>query len=94
MTVVLAAAGYPDAPRTGDIITGAERDGVIHAGTRRNDAGAIVSNGGRVLSPTAIGATLVEARDAAYRLLAGIDLPGGHFRHDIAQRAIDGDLTV
>ena len=94
VTVVLAASGYPDAPRTGDVITGAERDGVIHAGTRRNDAGAVVSNGGRVLSATAAGPTLSDARDAAYRLVDGIDLPGGEFRRDIAQRAIDGDVTV
>ena len=42
VTVVLAAAGYPGPPRTGEVITGAEQDGVIHAGTRRRDDGAIV----------------------------------------------------
>ena len=94
VTVVIAAAGYPDTPRTGDVITGSERDGVIHAGTRRNDAGAVVSNGGRVLSATAVGPTLAQARDAAYRLVDGIDLPGGQFRGDIAQRAIDGDVKI
>ena len=70
VTVVRAAAGYPDSPRTGDVITGSEQDGVIHAGTRRRHDGAVVSSGGRVLSITAVGATLAEARDNAYRLAA------------------------
>jgi phosphoribosylamine---glycine ligase len=87
VTVVIASAGYPDQPRTGDVITGSEREGVIHAGTRRNDAGAIVSSGGRVLSATATGPTLSAARTAAYRLVDGIHLPGGHFRTDIARAA-------
>ena len=56
VTVVLAAAGYPGAPRTGDVVTGADRDGILHAGTRRRDDGAVVSAGGRVLCATAVGA--------------------------------------
>jgi phosphoribosylamine--glycine ligase len=94
VTVVRAAAGYPGAPRTGDVITGSEQLGVIHAGTRRRDDGAIVSSGGRVLSITGIGATLAEARDAAYRLAARVDLPGGQQRSDIALRATAGTITV
>jgi phosphoribosylamine--glycine ligase len=94
VTVVLAAAGYPGAPRAGDVITGAEQTGVIHAGTRRRDDGAIVSSGGRVLSATATGATLADARDAAYALVAGIDLPGGQFRTDIAERAVRNQITI
>jgi phosphoribosylamine---glycine ligase len=94
VTVVRAAHGYPGTPRTGDIITGSEQDGVIHAGTRRRDDGAIVSTGGRVLSITASGPTLAQARDAAYRLAATVDLPGGHQRGDIAARAIDGLVRV
>ena len=58
VTVVLAAAGYPGPPRTGDVISGSDQPGVVHAGTRRRDDGAVVSAGGRVLSPTATGATL------------------------------------
>ena len=69
MTVVLAAAGTPGAPRAGDVITGAEQPGVIHAGTRRRDDGAVVSSGGRVLSATAVGDTLAEARERAYDLV-------------------------
>jgi phosphoribosylamine--glycine ligase len=94
VTVVRAAAGYPGTPRTGDVITGAEQEGVIHAGTRRREDGAIVSSGGRVLSMTATGPTLGAARDAAYALAATVDLPGGVQRSDIALRAVHGAITV
>jgi phosphoribosylamine---glycine ligase len=94
VTVVRAAAGYPGPPRFGDVITGSEQDGVIHAGTRRRDDGAIVSAGGRVLSMTATGATLQAARAAAYALAATVDLPGGQQRSDIALRAAQGTITV
>jgi phosphoribosylamine--glycine ligase len=90
VTVVVAAAGYPDAPRTGDVIVGAEQTGVIHAGTRRREDGAIVSAGGRVLSATATGDTLAEARAAAYALVDKIKLPGSQHRTDIALRAVSG----
>ncbi len=94
VTVVIAAAGYPEAPRTGDVITGAEQPGVIHAGTRRRDDGAIVSSGGRVVSVTATGQTLEEARNQAYALSSTVSLPGGHWRSDIALRAVRGDVTA
>jgi phosphoribosylamine--glycine ligase len=89
VTVVIAADGYPGTPRTGDHITGAEQPGVVHAGTRRRDDGLIVSSGGRVVAATATGATLAEARDRAYALVATIGLPGGQHRSDIALRAVD-----
>jgi phosphoribosylamine---glycine ligase len=94
VTVVRAAYGYPDAPRSGDVISGAERQGVIHAGTRRRDDGAIVSSGGRVLSITAVGATLAQARAAAYELAATVELPGGHQRSDIALLAEQGAISI
>jgi phosphoribosylamine--glycine ligase len=84
VTVVIAAAGYPGPPRAGDVITGAEAPGVIHAGTRRRHDGAIVSSGGRVLSVTATGADLAAARAGAYELAASVHLPGGQYRRDIA----------
>jgi len=90
VTVVVAAANYPGTPRTGDVITGADQPGVIHAGTRRRDDGAVVSAGGRVLSATATGGTLAEARAAAYALVGRVDLPGGQHRSDIAARAAGG----
>jgi phosphoribosylamine--glycine ligase len=67
---------------------------VIHAGTRRRDDGAIVSSGGRVVSATAVGATLEQARARAYDLVAGIELAGARFRTDIALRAVRGDIAV
>jgi len=51
--------------------------------------GAIVSSGGRVLSATAVGPTLAAARERAYALVAGVDVPGGQARSDIALRALD-----
>jgi phosphoribosylamine--glycine ligase len=94
VTVVLAAPGYPDAPRTGDVLTGADQPGIVHAGTRRRDDGAVVSSGGRVVSATAVGATLDEARERAYELVGGLELPGGHYRSDIALRAVRGQISV
>ena len=88
VTVVIAAAGYPGAPHTGDPIRGAEQQGVIHAGTRRREDGVIVSSGGRVVAVTATGATLAEARERAYALAATVHLPGGQLRSDIALRAV------
>jgi phosphoribosylamine--glycine ligase len=94
VTVVIAAANYPATPRVDDAIGGGDRPGVIHAGTRRDGDGVLRSAGGRVLSATAVGPTLAEARTAAYRLVAGIDLPGSQHRSDIAWRAVNGEVTV
>jgi phosphoribosylamine---glycine ligase len=94
VTVVVAADGYPGIPRTGDVITGADNDGVLHAGTRRRDDGAIVSSGGRVLSVVGTGPTLDEARTDAYRRIATVHLAGSHHRTDIALRAVQGTIGV
>jgi phosphoribosylamine--glycine ligase len=94
VTVVLAAAGYPGPPRTGDVLTGADQPGVIHAGTRRRDDGAVVAAGGRVVSATAVGETLAAARERAYALVAGVELPGGQYRTDIALRAIGDEIRI
>ncbi|MEV0324823.1 phosphoribosylamine--glycine ligase [Micromonospora echinospora] len=94
VTVVLAAANYPGTPRTGDVITGAERPGVIHAGTRRAADGALLSAGGRVLCGTATGPDLAAAREAAYALVAGVELPGSHHRSDIADAAVRGEVRL
>jgi phosphoribosylamine---glycine ligase len=87
VVVVLAAQGYPGPPRTGDVITGAAGVGVLHAGTRRRDDGALVSAGGRVLSVVGTGVDLAAARQQAYQRLAQVHLPGGHYRSDIGLRA-------
>ena len=94
VTVVLAAANYPDTPRTGDVITGSEQDGVIHAGTRRDADGRVRTAGGRVLGVTATGATLADARNAAYALTDTVHFAGEHHRRDIAARAAAGQTTV
>jgi phosphoribosylamine--glycine ligase len=94
VTVVLAAANYPGQPRTGDVITGAERPGIIHAGTRRADDGTLRSAGGRVLCATATGSDLAAARDAAYALVDGVELAGSHHRRDIADAAVRGAVTL
>ncbi|MER5408276.1 phosphoribosylamine--glycine ligase [Streptomyces sp. NPDC002769] len=94
VTVVVASHNYPDTPRTGDPITGldevAAQDAphayVLHAGTKY-DGDAVVSAGGRVLSVTATGTGLTEARDRAYTALARIGLDGSQHRTDIAAKA-------
>ena len=89
--VVLAAEGYPDAPKTGGVITGVDGpfDGVVifHAGVSRDAGGRLVASGGRVLNVCALGATLAEARESAYGALSQIGLPGGFHRRDIGWRA-------
>lgn len=93
VTVVLASHGYPEAPRNGDVISGADRvaDGahVVHAGTAAAADGSLVSAGGRVLGVVGVGDDLTDARNIAYSSLAGIELPGGHYRSDIAQSAAE-----
>ncbi len=90
VTVVVAAEGYPGAPLTGDRITGAEQDGILHAGTAFDDDGQVISAGGRVLSATGVGPDLETARRAAYALLDGVHLRGGQYRSDIAAAAAAG----
>ncbi|MGE2732623.1 phosphoribosylamine--glycine ligase [Mycolicibacterium vaccae] len=94
VTVVLAAENYPGRPRVGDVITGADRDGVLHAGTTRRDDGAVVSSGGRVLSVVGTGADLAAARADAYATISAIRLPGAHFRTDIGLAAAEGRISL
>lgn len=97
MTVVMAAEGYPG-PVTGggeirglDAATGGDpRIEIFHAGTRDED-GRVIAAGGRVLSVTARGTTLAEARDRAYATLDRIDWPGGRARRDIGWRVLGRD---
>jgi phosphoribosylamine--glycine ligase len=90
--VVLAADGYPDGPKAGSLIRGAEQDfgegvQVFHAGTVR-DAEGLKAAGGRVLNVCARGATLAEARERAYAAVDAIDWPEGFHRRDIGWRAL------
>lgn len=94
VTVVVASHNYPETPRTGDPITGladvAAQDAphayVLHAGTKR-DGDAVVSAGGRVLSVTATGSDLTQARERAYAAVSRIGLDGSQHRTDIAAKA-------
>ena len=89
VTVVLASAGYPTDPKVGEAITGIqtnENSYVFHAGTEIRD-GVLQSSGGRVLTVTGLGSDLTQARDAAYRTISRISLPGSHYRSDIALNA-------
>ena len=96
VTVVIASENYPATPRTGDVIDGVEVadaiDGVdvIHAGTARDAEGRLVTAGGRVLSVTAVGADLAEAREKAYAGIDYIHIRGAHHRTDIALAASEG----
>jgi phosphoribosylamine--glycine ligase len=93
VTVVLAAENYPSAPHTGGVITGLDDAGsvpgavVLHAGTALDDAGRLVSAGGRVLSVVGMAPDLEGARTAAYRAISRIGLTGSHYRTDIAAAA-------
>ncbi|MEO1092061.1 MAG: phosphoribosylamine--glycine ligase [Pseudomonadota bacterium] len=91
--VVLANAGYPEAPASGDVIQGLDRatavEGamVFHAGTSGDDDG-VVANGGRVLCVTATGTDLPSARDRAYEAAARIAWPNRYLRRDIGWRVL------
>ena len=90
VTLVLAAGGYPEAPRTGEEIFGLDDVGagieVTHAGTR-DDGGRVVTAGGRVLNVTALGDSLRSARAAAYAAADAISFEGRQMRRDIAAAA-------
>ncbi|SDF96217.1 phosphoribosylamine--glycine ligase [Klenkia brasiliensis] len=94
VVVVVAAPGYPESPRTGSPITGADGEGVLHAGTRTAADGSVHSAGGRVLAVTAVGADLADARRVAYERVAGVRLEGAHWRTDIGLAALEGRITV
>jgi phosphoribosylamine--glycine ligase len=95
MTIVMAANGYPGSYEKGSRINGLSalpEDSfrmVFHAGTAQDGEGHVVASGGRVLNVTARGASLKDARDAAYDMVDRIDWPGGFCRRDIGWRALD-----
>jgi phosphoribosylamine--glycine ligase len=91
--IVLAAAGYPDAPRKGDAISGVadaeslEGVRVFHAGTARSGS-ELVTAGGRVLGVTARAGSLRDAHAKAYAAAERIRFAGVQYRRDIAARAL------
>ena len=94
MTVILAATGYPNAPRKGGTIANLDTAEAItgvtvyHAGTAQ-DGDRLVASGGRVLAVTATGATLRAARDTAYAAVDAIDFTDGFHRRDIGWRELE-----
>jgi phosphoribosylamine---glycine ligase len=91
VTVVLASRGYPASSSSGDVISGLDAVPgdveVTHAGTAARD-GAIVTAGGRVLNVTALGATVGDARRAAYAAADMIAFDGRQLRRDIGSEAM------
>ena len=92
VTVALASAGYPASSSSGDVITGLDRVPagvfVTHAGTALNDAGQVVTAGGRVLNVTGLGPDAASAREAAYAAADMIEFEGKQMRRDIALRVV------
>ena len=92
LAVVLAAGGYPDAPKKGAVIGAlpapAEDLHIFHAGTHEA-GGDIVVNGGRVLAVAALGDSVRMAQKRAYETIAGIHFDGMQYRRDIGWRALD-----
>ncbi len=91
--VVMAAAGYPLAPRKGDVVHGLPAEAtdamVFHAATALQD-GAVVSTGGRVLCVTVLADGVKLAQQRAYEVAQGIDFAGAQYRRDIGHRAVRG----
>ena len=90
--VVMAAGGYPDSYRKGDVISGlsaptAEHLKVFHAGTALSD-GDVVTNGGRVLCAVALGDSVSQAQEEAYELVSTISWKDAYYRTDIGYRAV------
>lgn len=96
VSVVLTSAGYPGSYEKGKVITGVEDAAaledvtVYHAGTAVNEAGELVTAGGRVIDVTALGDTFEAARDRAYEACEKIRFEGKTLRRDIGLRALKG----
>ncbi len=92
VSVVVVSEGYPEAYETGFPIEGkldaTESSVIFHAGTSRDQDGHLITAGGRVLVPTAVAQNrLVDAREAAYRLVSSVEFEGARYRSDIAAQA-------
>lgn len=96
--VVMAAAGYPQEVRTGEVIEGLDRAArlpgkIFHAGTRL-EAGRVLTSGGRVLCAVGLGAEVAAAQRAAYALTAAVHWPGMHYRSDIGYLAVGRERAL
>jgi phosphoribosylamine--glycine ligase len=90
--VIMAAAGYPDSVRRGDVIEGldlaAQLPGKIFHGGTRLEHGNVLTDGGRVLCAVGLGDSVADAQREAYALTARVRWPGAHYRRDIGYRAV------
>ena len=90
MIVVLASKGYPESYPTGEVISppedATENTQLIHAGTKLNEQGQVISAGGRVLGAVAWGENLEQARDRAYELCDKVHFTSKYFRKDIGHK--------
>lgn len=93
--VVIAAQGYPDNYRKGDVAqvpeTLAPGEFLFHAGTKRDATGQVLTNGGRVFGATALGATLAEATRRAYALCDRVHFASKYLRRDIGAKQLQRD---
>lgn len=91
--VVLAAGGYPESYEKGMVVTGLNNNGenskIFHAGTALNDAGEVVTSGGRVLCAVGLGNTVTEAQKVAYELVRQVEWKDVFYRDDIGYRAVN-----
>ncbi|HEY4503280.1 MAG TPA: phosphoribosylamine--glycine ligase [Candidatus Paceibacterota bacterium] len=93
-TIILTSAGYPGNYEKGEVITGietAEKNSnvvVFHAGTKLNESGSLVTNGGRVLGVSATGSTLKIALATAYEAISKIHFEGIYYRRDIGKKSL------
>ena len=97
VTTVVASAGYPDAPRAGDVIGIPDApDGVLvfHAGTKRRDDGALLTSGGRVLAVTGVAPGFEEAQARSRRFAEAVAFDGKQFRADIGWRELARDTAA
>lgn len=97
--VVLAASGYPDSVRRGDIIQGLDEAAklpgkIFHAGTRFDENGNVITHGGRVLCAVGLGANVREAQREAYALADTIHWNGLQYRRDIGYRAVERERAA
>jgi phosphoribosylamine--glycine ligase len=92
--IALASGGYPGAYEKGKIISGVNEAElnpnviVFHAGTKYDEEKNLVTNGGRVLGVSAVGNTLKEALDTAYKAVSKISFEGMQYRKDIGKKAL------
>jgi len=93
--VVLASQGYPGSYPKGEVVRLPEKLGegefLFHAGTRQNEAGEIVTAGGRVFGATALGASLAEATRRAYAICDQVQFPSKYLRRDIGAKQLRRD---